>query len=284
MILGRRYGFGLVAAETNDDTFADVLKRAYGYRECDLGLADYAISVSRQEPALWQFFGIAQRQIEGDLPKAVGAFDDIVDQLIKGNVRDDEVLVHASTCVKDGKALSFIGLSGAGKTTLAFMLAKHFGFQELGDEYAFLNYETGSVSHEFHPLQIKRESPLFSVCQDGAASFYLESAQGANCRIAPPSDFGLSFSNASYPLDSLIFPLFQQGVCAPALNRVSVGDLPELLMASVQRNGSGGDLFRRLASVLAKCGVRLYSLSYGNPYRACELVASAVHGKEGCNG
>lgn len=89
------------------------------------------------------------------MPKAIGVFDDIVDQLIKDNVCNDDVLVHASTCIRGGKALSFIGLSGVGKTTIAFMLAKHFGFQELGDEYALLNCETCTISHEFHPLQIK---------------------------------------------------------------------------------------------------------------------------------
>lgn len=284
MVLGRRYKFGLIAVKAGDNAFADMLKQVYGYHECDISSADFVISVSCQEAALWRFAGVSQRRVEGDLPKAIGVFDDIVDQLIKDNVCNDDVLVHASTCIRGGKALSFIGLSGVGKTTIAFMLAKHFGFQELGDEYALLNCETCTISHEFHPLQIKRGSPLFSGCQNGAESFYLESAQGVLCAIASPFDFGLDFSGVSYPLDALIFPLFQQGDRAPALNLISIGELPELLMPSVQRTGPGSDLFKRIIFTLAEHGVRMYSLSYGNPFQACELVASIVCEKELSNG
>lgn len=274
MVLGRLYKFGLVAVKAEEAAFVDALKRVYEYHECDLDPTDYVICVNRQGSTLWQFEGIVQRQVEGDLPKALGVFDDIVDQLIKDSVCDGDVLIHASTCVNDGRALSFVGLSGAGKTTLSLMLAKRFSFQMLGDEYALLNFEKCFVSHEFHPLQIKRESPLFEfdTCQNAVASFLLESSLGVNCRIVSPSDFGLNFSSASCRLDTLIFPLFRQVDCVPQLKPLSVGDLPELLMPSVQRSGPGGDLFRRLVSTLAKHSVRMYSLSYGNPYQACELI------------
>ncbi len=67
------------------------------------------------------------------------------------------LVVHASAAEKDGRVLVMTGLSGSGKSTLAALLGER-GWRFLGDEFAFIDLNSGAV-HPFPRLvSLKNEA------------------------------------------------------------------------------------------------------------------------------
>lgn len=135
-----------------------------GYPEPEGGVPNFTVRI--EPPNLVRRFVRRQVAIAGDfivpdalpLPYAqalLAAEMSMNLQLALGERRF--LLLHAAAVERDGRAVVMTGLSGSGKSTLAALLGSK-GWRFLGDEFALLDPESGSLHPFPRPVSLKNES------------------------------------------------------------------------------------------------------------------------------
>lgn len=117
-------------------------------------------------------FHLAERRVEASLR---GAWPLAVDSLLKTAVQvfalelGGAILLHSSAVMRDGRAFVFMGQSGAGKSTAAF-LSEEVGATVLGEEITFIGGVGGPERPRVYTLPFVQKSGL----RIGPMSFPLE--------------------------------------------------------------------------------------------------------------
>ncbi len=162
-----RLQVGPVAFRVGSDWAGPIrqLRELYrGYPAPEDGVCDFTVRLEAEKP--WRRWVRPSVAIRGDytLPDAVpmalehgllAAEMGMNLQMALGQKR--YLLLHAATVERDGRALLMTGASGAGKSTLSALLGEH-GWRLLGDEFALLDLEEGSVHPFPRAISLKNEA------------------------------------------------------------------------------------------------------------------------------
>ena len=119
------------------------------------------------------------------------------------------LLLHAATLERDGRALVMTGESGAGKSTMATLLAAR-GWRFMGDEFALLDPASGRI-HAF-PRLISLKNQAIAVAQtawpQGRFGPLLAGTPKGDIRhLLPPPDAAAAMDEPATPA-LLLFPRF----------------------------------------------------------------------------
>ncbi|SCW41341.1 Hpr(Ser) kinase/phosphatase [Sphingobium faniae] len=132
------------------------------------------------------------------------------------------LLLHASSVEKDGRVLVMTGESGSGKSTLAAQLGER-GWRLMGDEFALLDLETGTVLPFPRLVSLKNRAIDVIVAEVPAARMgplLAGTAKGDIRHLAPRAD-AVARMDEGAPPALLLFPRFGH---APAIRPVGQGE------------------------------------------------------------
>lgn len=270
MILFARLLCGEIFIEVEDPDVGQSLARLF--------LLQYSSSASRYVRQIVVTgkgsFSIAE---DGILVSGNLSFGDLaltLDRMLECVVRAAEIpgaiSLHASSALMDGKAISFVGLSGSGKTTFALKSSRH-GDGFLGDEYAWLNTTRCCLSHELAPVHIKN-SGLFQAKSMGFPVSEVVGADGFRVNYADPRSVGLVGEKAWLPLRALVFPCFDEGRLKTEIRAMSVVSFAQKLAESAVVGVDGPRVIRRMWQLIGSGKVRVVSVAYSNVREACKLL------------
>lgn len=259
-----------------DDAFADTLAHLYGAEASGepgagsesavfqklIGSSERGFSLGDQEPL--------------DRAFALGALDYRFDLEIRAHKTARLCTVHScGLMAPSGGALAVLGQSGSGKTTLGLACAMA-GFGYMGDEFGFLDLESGNYSHTRYPLCVRRAAwnvlglkrpkkavPFVSPLGNEADMVALEDVLGRDTYRREPA-----------PLAAIVVP-YRVANAAPTLQMLSVTEWVEALMPSLDANLSRDVLFRKLVSLVALNGVKVFAAEYSHIEDGIELVKRA---------
>ena len=117
------------------------------------------------------------------------------------------LLLHASVVERDGRALLMTGVFGAGKSTLAALLAAR-GWRLMGDEFALLDPVTGLV-HAFPRLVSLKNAAINVVTQalpDARFGPLLAGTPKGDVRHLVPDEAAVAAMDVAVPPALLLFP------------------------------------------------------------------------------
>lgn len=190
------------------------------------------------------------------------------------SLRPDLLFLHAAVLTLDGRAILLAGDSAAGKSTLAFALARH-GFAYLSDELAPIALESMCVHPYPRALLLKQPPPdgyeLPEATRRTARGLHVPvSALG---RGRPPED--------PVPLDAIFFlEPWQAGRRAPRANPVRAAEATLRLLANALNPAAHPD--DGLDAAIAIAGsARCFTLSAAELHTTVELVSHELGHRTG---
>lgn len=181
-------------------------------------------------------------------------------------------VVHGAGVLLDGKMVSFIGPSDSGKTTLSLLFSKYGRFA--GDEFAFLDIETGCVWQERHPYKLKAGHEKLLSKIDPADRMFAE---------WPPSGqayyVSLSATNHQYirredhaRAGTMVFPRFDPDCAGTVIRPLPAAALPSAILGSFMGNHAPSALFGRVLRMAGTFGVRLIETIFSDGEDAAEKL------------
>jgi hypothetical protein len=263
------YGFGQVAFFFDDHDLGSAFKRVYQLEERQVGQAIGSFMLSRYSSDIFSLKSTFGHDEIGSLARVLGLIDTFLEASIRAKADARTCSPHASSCVIDNIAISCIGLSGTGKTTLSLLLAREGCGKYLGDEYAFLDLVTGKIHHEKHPIQIKNTTSYFKPNQ---VSLPILSSYGLLSNTYIPEDFNLESAEGEFDLGIMVFPCYCRNGHSTNIEKVSISSLSNLIMPSVVGGSDRAALFRSLIQIIAKRDIRLYCVRYSDAKDAAQKI------------
>lgn len=186
--------------------------------------------------------------------------------------------IHSAGVEIGGAAIALVGESGVGKTTLALALALS-GARLLGDEFAYLNLDTGCYHHADYPICLKPGTKetlgLISYLTFGVD---MTSPWGVSSKAYPLKKMlavlgrasgkagGIRSPFVSIPVRALVFPRWDDRAEEAYIEQVLIAELPNMLMPSIICNGSRIALFKRFIALLSEQGIVLLSIRYKDAF------------------
>ena len=159
---------------------------------------------------------------------------DLADQTYRN--RDCMAVLHGGAVAKDDYALIISGSKGSGKSTLIAAL-QHDGFEFLCDDVCPLDKQGQLLPL---PMSQRLKAGSWTVLEHlypSIAQLPIHTALDCQVKYLPPITGGPASWNRAWPVEGLIFPVFQQGVSAE-LTRLSPLEALKFLVNS-SRHGSG---------------------------------------------
>lgn len=216
-------------------------------------------------------------------PEELGLFDEKREKEIRSSVSGNVLTLHSCgiACGDDG-SIALVGVSGSGKTTLG-LACSTAGMVHLGDEFGFLDLDTGECWYEEYPVSIKEDSPLLDLidCPGRQMISPCGIASSVYPRAQLISSFDGHYATASEHRRLKAFVAVDYDANNPStLTRLSIADWPALLLPSVDGRLSRREIFDSLVTLAANLEVRVYRLSYGKTSDGVRLIgelASACH-------
>lgn len=214
----------------------------------------------------------------GSASAAIGLVDAACEAHIRSTARGGVLTVHSCGLACGGKAVALVGVSGSGKTTLGLALADA-GLSLLGDEFGFLDCETGLYWHAEYPIGLKAgTAEALGLGETPAGGVRSTSPYGVASTLVPAGRVrsalgrGEAASSSGLPLGAIVFPRFEGG-SPTRVDGVSVNDLPQLLLPSIDGEGRRSEVFAKALSAASLAGAELLRITYGDAREAGQLLA-----------
>lgn len=275
-------GFGLndcaVAVDCSDMELACVLSNWFGFR--DGGEAQSSIGpvieVRRTGSVYMLRDGKAEVHAES-FSEALGFLDAAFEWRLRSLVSRSVFATHSCAVRFGDGAAVIVGASGAGKTTLGLALTQA-GLSLIGDEFGYLDSETGSYWHAEYPIALKRNtatalafSGIFGHGIKMVSPYGVCSELFPIKRVRDVVGSERVCSIGGLPLRALIFPSRADGL-PPSIRRLSVTELPRLLMPSIDGLGTRAQVFSRTLGVISRNGCELIEIEYGDAKHASRAI------------
>jgi hypothetical protein len=186
-------------------------------------------------------------------------------------------VMHAASVLFHDRIVSFSGVSGSGKTSLSLFFSKYGSY--IGDEYAFLDMETGHLWHEQHPFQLKESN----------ASRMLPGLVSPSVLAVKGEPFGqayyasLAFTNYKkaeqsqrFKLGVLVFPQFDGSCEKTIITRLSAPKLPNAILRSLMGHAPPSLLLGRFIKMAAKEHIRFLEIRFSDGADAAEKLYACI--------
>lgn len=269
------FRFGAAAFSFDDHALASRFKRAYGLRETDGRSSGVWFETRRDGAGFYSLASSNGENARGGLEHVLGSIDESLDKMIRMQVDERTCSLHASSSAVLGSAVACAGVSGSGKTTLALALAA-VGDGLIGDEYAFLDLDTGMLEHEAHPVQVKVDCGTAAEENAVGSGLGMVSRWGVSTVAKSPADAGARFLPGSHRLKMIVFPRFDSSANGASLFKVPIAALPQMLLTSAVGGGGRVQLFKAMTRLASKGGVGFCEARYNDADEAAKAIVSLL--------
>ena len=183
-------------------------------------------------------------------------------------------VMHAAGVYFDGGAVSFMGTSGSGKTSISLVFAAYGRF--IGDEYAFIDLDEGYYWHENHPFQLKAQNHQLLEWFDSEPRLLVEAESFGQAYYFPVSatDYIKSSREDRIKLKTIIFPCYDKSAESTAIKKMAADKLPVAILESLFGMGQPSLLLKRFLHICAKNKIRLYEVEFSD----CLAAAKELDG------
>ena len=250
----------------------------FGFRDGGEALSSIGpvIKVWRKGSVYMLRDGKAEVHAEG-FSEALGLLDAAFEWRLRSLASPSVLAMHSCAVRLGDGAAVIVGISGAGKTTLGLALAQA-GLSLIGDEFGYLDSETGNYWNAEYPIALKRDtamSPAFRrVFERGIK---MVSPYGVCSELFPVRCVRDAIGSegvcsiGGLPLRTLIFPSRIDG-SSPSIKSLTVTELPRLLMPSIDGLGTRAQVFSRALGVISRNGCALIKVEYGDAKSASQAI------------
>jgi hypothetical protein len=181
---------------------------------------------------------------------------------LRDDITETFCTLHASSVLIGERAVSLLGASGAGKSTLALLLAQYGCY--IGDEYACLDLENGLLRHEYYPIQLKEGSRYLFPLLPFDDALALRGDSSVNSYLIPLNS--VEHDELAYchgrRLGALIFPQFNEQCTKTTISRLSIAELPSVLLVSAKNRETPQALFCRFVRFIALNSITVISIEF----------------------
>ena len=193
-------------------------------------------------------------------------------------VDDNVYCMHAASVAIDGGFISFSGSSGSGKTTLALLFSKYGRFA--GDEYAYININTGSMWHERHPYQLKSGNlaSLPKLTKDRIIEVEGEPFGLARYVSLLTTNYLQTTSENPLRLRVLVFPHYTSGCKGTTINKMPAKYLPEAVLGSTMGWDLPSSVFSKFIRMAAHNGISFLMMEYCDGVEASRALFNYLQG------
>lgn len=218
---------------------------------------------------------------EGRLVSSGLRFCDLVlvlDRIFERVIRDAKipgaVSLHASSALMSGKAISFVGRSGSGKTTFA-LEASRFGGGLLGDEYAWFDVDRCCLAHELSPVHVK-DGGLFQLRSMESSAVRIIGCDGFRVNFVNSRSLGLAEGSEWQPLHAFVFPRFDAGCRKTELRPMDALSFAEKFIESAVLDTNASRMLKRLWRLIGSGKALAISITYSSVEDACVSLLSEL--------
>lgn len=281
-------GFGLndcvVAVDCSDLELACVLSNWFGFH--DGGEAQSSIGpvikVRRTGSVYMLRDGKAEVHAEG-FSEALGLLDAAFERRLRSLASRSVFTTHSCAVRFGDGAAVIVGTSSAGKTTLGLALAQA-GLSLIGDEFGYLDFETGNYWHAEYPIALKYgTAKTLGIGGVLGRGIEMTSPYGVHSELFPVRRVRDAIGSksacrpGSLPLRMLVFPKRIDGA-QPSIRRPSVAELPRLLMPSIDGTGTRAQVFSRALGAISRNECELIEVEYGDARIASQMILAHLMG------
>lgn len=181
------------------------------------------------------------------------------------------LLIHAAVVERDGLALVLPGRSGAGKTTLAALLATR-GWRLFSDEFAVIEPQTGRCVPMPRALSLKNEGIEVVRGAFADARFapeYTGTAKGTLCYMGAPADAVARAAETAIP-GWIVLPRFDARASLE-VDSLDAADIHVALAAHAMNYGALGEAGFRCVAAIARATAG-WRIAYGETPRALDWL------------
>lgn len=266
------YRSGGILFELDDDDIGSRFASVYDLSEtCEMPLSGF-FGLHRVSETTYVLDSSLTGEIEGVLPLLIGIMESELDTIIRlPKAIGEGCHAHASTAALGSSGIACVGLSGAGKTSLAIELAKLGNGSFVGDEYAHISFSDGTVSHERYPIHVKMNSHIGSAFDSNFIP--VESPFGIRSVALSPDSLHLSRADSPVPLRAIVFPHFDQEFDGVAFQTLSIKSLLPRLMSSIIGCRGKRETFTGILHCIAQYRIEVIDLKYGNARVAAAMLS-----------
>ena len=209
---------------------------------------------------------------------ALDCIVEICGEIICQSVKENIYIMHAASVMIRDELMLLAGNSGAGKTTLSLLLADYGHY--LGDEYAYINANDGTLWHEQQPIKIKEGNNLIL---DNEA---FRRIRGYNDKIGsvyyiPVLDIETHRKideNDHVKLKYIVFPYHKRDLQETKITRIDYSELPFLILSSLFGKGQPSYVFRRFLHVMSEERIKLIRIEFSDGLDAAKKLKDIVLG------
>jgi len=183
----------------------------------------------------------------------------------------------ASTIIRGNRIVSFFGSSGSGKTTLSLYFSKYGYF--IGDEYAYIDLNTGFLWHEQHPFQLKKSNAT-SILDDLSSPAVL-AVQGFPFGQAYYAS--LAFTNHKTVKHSdrikvkvMVLPRYDSSIEDTRICKLRISELPSVVLQSLMGESTPSILFKRFIQMASSEHVQFYEVKFSDGIDAAKQLFSQI--------
>lgn len=187
---------------------------------------------------------------------------------IRSNISETICTLHCSSVEIRDRAITLVGGSGRGKSTLSLQLSKYANY--IGDEYGYLDLTTGEVWHEPYPVQIKESGLALFPEIDTNDGLLLESELFSKSYFV--HHIRRQMSGKRFLLKTIIFPEYSPKADRTALEQISVEHYCKRLLESMANSNEPSVLFRDFLHMAAKNDISFYTITFSNSIDAAVQI------------
>jgi HprK-related kinase A len=182
------------------------------------------------------------------------------------------LIIHSAVVEKNGRAIIFPGVPGAGKSTLCAAMVHH-GWRLLSDEQALITEDAAEIVPLARPINLKNQSIdiIRDFCPDAKfGQVFKQTSKGSICHVKPPLDAIAQLTRTAKPF-AIIFPSYDREQTDTNLSPLDKGStLIELISHCFNYTILGLDGFKRATKLVEQS--HCCSLSYSDLASAIQTL------------
>lgn len=201
---------------------------------------------------------------------------EIIGDIFCESVNEEQYVIHAAAVCFRSKAIAFSGVSGSGKTTSALLFSQYGKF--MGDEYGFLDMETGLLRFEDYPFQIKEGNTYLETYKEKYEYLRAERLSGEMTYY-----FGAEHMRKEeqpIPLGVLVYPHFDISYKETKIGKLSPQKLPIYVLQSLFGNHTPPVSLKRFVALASCKKIKFLEIFFSDGNNMAEKLVSYIEENE----